>query len=116
MVEELATYLGRTTRQVIESLQFLADDWDTLSIDNDGWEEGYPDPEFLAAWRRHRRVYRYTLRSELVYQLLLQVRSRPNVDPIAEGSILLVDEYQGLRSYDLKTIELLWRKSKAEVL
>ena len=58
-------------------MERLADDWDTLHVDGTGWEEGFPDPQFLGAWRRHRQVYGYTLRRELVYQLLTELRSNP---------------------------------------
>ena len=112
---KLAKYLNRRVPGVIESLALLADDWDTLSIDNDGWEEGFPDPSFLTAWRRHRRIYRYTLRSELVYQLLLQLRAVPEFSPLPADAVLLVDEYQDLNSCDLKTILNLAEAAGAEV-
>jgi DNA helicase II / ATP-dependent DNA helicase PcrA len=115
VVEELSEYLGRSARAITESLHLLADDWDTLSADNDGWEDGYPDPQFLMAWRRHRRIYRYTLRSELVYQLLLLLRSSPSFNPLTKHSVLLIDEYQDLNSCDLKTIALLQDNADAEV-
>jgi DNA helicase-2/ATP-dependent DNA helicase PcrA len=115
IVEELSSHLRRKVPSITESLKLLADDWDTLSIENDGWEEGYADPEFLSTWRRHRRIYRYTLRSELVYQLLLQLRSSPSFAPLRTESVLLVDEYQDLNSCDLKTIALLQETADAEV-
>lgn len=71
-----------TNRQATGALDRLADDWDTLAVDNTGWEEGYADPKFLAAWRQHREVYGYTLRSELVYQLLCELRSNPTSHPV----------------------------------
>jgi DNA helicase-2/ATP-dependent DNA helicase PcrA len=40
-----------------------------LERDNPGWEDLFPDPAFIGAWREHRRMFGYTLRSELVYQL-----------------------------------------------
>jgi DNA helicase II / ATP-dependent DNA helicase PcrA len=115
VIEELAKYLRRRVSQVEESLKLLADDWDTLSVDNDGWEDGFADPEFLSAWRKHRQIYRYTLRSELVYQLLLLLRSSPLFTPLPVDSVLLVDEYQDLNSCDLKTISLLQTRANSEL-
>jgi len=65
VVEELGRMLGRHVGVVRDDLIRLGDDWDTLAADGEGWEEGYPDAAFLGAWRRHREVYGYTLRSEL---------------------------------------------------
>jgi superfamily I DNA/RNA helicase len=115
VLRELAAYLGRTPTEVGESLKALADDWDTLSADDDGWEDGYPDPTLLTAWQRHRRIYRYTLRAELVYQLLNHLRASASFSPIEEGSVLLVDEYQDLNSCDLQTIALMSDNANAEV-
>src|SRR5437879_331068 len=36
--EELATMLGRTVQRVREAILRLADDWDTLTADGQGWE------------------------------------------------------------------------------
>jgi DNA helicase II / ATP-dependent DNA helicase PcrA len=115
VIEELGHMLGRTVREVENALTRLADDWDTLAIDGHGWEDGYPDPTFLGAWRRHREVYGYTLRSELVYQLLSQLRSDPDFVPGSPLQVLLVDEYQDLNSCDLQTIQLIARRNGAEV-
>lgn len=103
VVEELARMLGRrvtgiTNRSHTGALDLLADDWDTLNADQDDWEDGHADPEFLAAWQRHRTVYGYTLRSELVYQLLEEMRADPEFQPSSETQVLLVDEYQDLNS------------------
>ena len=115
VIEELRHMLGRTVREVEDALTRLADDWDTLDVDGQGWEDGYPDPAFLGAWRRHRQVYGYTLRSELVYQLLCQLRSDPDFVPGEPLDVLLVDEYQDLNSCDLQTIQLIASRNDAEV-
>src|SRR4051794_4126491 len=79
VVEESARLLRRRVREISNgrdgALDRLGGDWNTLKIDGSGWEAGYPDAEFLGAWRKHREVYGYTLRSELVYQLLCELRT-----------------------------------------
>lgn len=113
--EEIARLLGSTVRQVRDTLRKLADDWDSLTADGDGWEEGFPDPQFLSVWKRHRAIYRYTLRSELVYQLLQLYRSNPALTPAHAVDVFLVDEYQDLNLCDLTTIRLLADRSEADV-
>ena len=97
------------------TLRILADDWDRLAVDGDGWEHGFPDPQFLSVWRRHRTIYRYTLRSELVYQLLQLYRSDPDLTPAYPVDVFLVDEYQDLNLCDLTAIQLLASRTRAEV-
>ena len=121
VVEELARILHRPVRRISNpyrrdgALDLLGDDWDTLAADGSGWDKGHPDPEFLAAWQRHRQVYGYTLRSELVYQLLCELRSNPEFSPTAQSQVVVVDEYQDLNQCDLRTVRELVSRSEAEV-
>ena len=114
VIEELGRMLARTTLQVEDALARLADDWDTLAADGQGWEDGYADAPFLGAWRRHREVYGYTLRSELVYQMLCELRSNPDFSPATPCEVILVDEYQDLNHCDLTTIRTLATRAGAE--
>lgn len=86
-------------------LNQLSADWQSLTVEEEGWEKKFPDPRFLGAWREHRRVYAYTLRAELVYQLKKALEQRSDFE--LEGSIekLLVDEYQDLNRCDLAVVE-----------
>lgn len=120
VVEELARILKRTVPDISNTngsgaLDLLADDWDTLSADGEGWEAGHPDPQFLSAWRRHREVYGYTLRSELVYQLLTELRSNPDFKPSRESDVILVDEYQDLNRCEIDAVQYLVARSDAEI-
>jgi DNA helicase II / ATP-dependent DNA helicase PcrA len=120
VVEELARILHRTVRAISNgkdgAMDRLEDDWSTLAADGDGWEAGHADPAFLTAWRRHREVYGYTLRSELVYQLLSELRSNPDFSPAAQLEAVLVDEYQDLNRCDLDAIRFIVERSNAEIL
>lgn len=113
--EELARFLGRKVSSIQEILKLLADDWDGLAADGDGWEDGFADPEFLTAWRRHREIYRYTLRAELVYQLLQMYRANPTLRPTHPVQVFLVDEYQDLNLCDLNAIRVLVERSGADI-
>lgn len=115
VIEEIARYLNRTVPQIREVIGRLADDWDSLAVDGEGWEEGFPDPEFLTAWREHRQIYRYTLRSELVYQLLQLFRHDPDFVPSGVTEVLLVDEYQDLNHCDLATVQFICARTEAEI-
>jgi DNA helicase II / ATP-dependent DNA helicase PcrA len=88
-------------KEVATLLNLLSADWERLIPD---WEKRFPNPEFLGAWQEHRKIFGYTLRSELVYQLKLA---------FTEGKLklkdppkyLLVDEYQDLNACDLAVIK-----------
>lgn len=58
--------------------------------------------------------YGYTLRSELVYQLLAELRANPDFD-LGTVSELLVDEYQDLNRCDLDTVALIAERTGAFV-
>lgn len=113
--EELARILATTVRRVQKTLTLLANDWDSLAVDGAGWEEGFSDPRFLTAWRAHRAVYGYTLRSELVYQMLNLYRTNPDLAPAFDLRHLIVDEYQDLNNCDLRAIRYLVERSGAHI-
>ena len=91
-------------KEVVVLFNKLSADWETLTARLDGWENRFPDPQFLGVWQEHRRIYGYTLRSELVYQLKLALEEEGfEFDfPIRH---LLVDEYQDLNPCDLAVIK-----------
>ena len=114
IVEELARLLHRQVREICNgksdgALDRLADDWDTLSADNEGWAEGYPDAEFLMAFERLRTVYGFSLRQELVYRFLCECRENPGFLTEATIAAVLADEYQDLNMCDQLAIEHLVR-------
>ena len=86
-------------------LNDLSADWQSLTADEADWETRFPNPAFLGAWREHRGIYGYTLRSELVYQLKKALEQRGDFE--LEGPIehLLVDEYQDLNRCDLAVVQ-----------
>jgi DNA helicase-2/ATP-dependent DNA helicase PcrA len=82
----------------------LSADWQSLTADEADWERRFPDPRFLGAWREHRRIYGYTLRSELVYQLKKALAQRGDFELEGPLEHFLVDEYQDLNRCDLAVV------------
>jgi DNA helicase-2/ATP-dependent DNA helicase PcrA len=85
----------------------LSADWETLNADKSDWESEYPDPQFLGAWRKHREIYGYMLRSELVYQLKKSMEQNPDFTIEQLYKHILIDEYQDLNKCDLEIIKKL---------
>lgn len=111
---DLADILSIGVRDIDELLKALAADWEKLNADQDGWEQVFPDPAFLGAWRRHRETYGYTLRGELVYQLKRALERNPDFAADAQPRHLLVDEFQDLNPCDLGVVHHL-RERGAEM-
>lgn len=83
----------------------LSADWQSLTADDADWEKRFPNPQFLGAWREHRRIYGYTLRAELVYQLKKALEQRGDFELEGPLAHLLVDEYQDLNRCDLAIVQ-----------
>jgi DNA helicase II / ATP-dependent DNA helicase PcrA len=105
--EELSALTDARVRDVRREFQNLASDWETLNADEDGWERQHPNPRFLGAWRRHREVYGYTLRAELVYALKKALNEDPDFDLERDYRHILTDEYQDLNRCEIAVIERL---------
>lgn len=82
----------------------LSADWQSLTADEEDWERKFPNPSFIGAWREHRGIYGYTLRSELVYQLKKALEQRGDFELEGPLEHLLVDEYQDLNRCDLEVV------------
>lgn len=94
-------------KDVRTKFQQLSADWQTLNAEKDNWETEYPDPQFLSAWRKHREIYGYMLRSELVYQLKKSIEQNPDFTLEQSYKHILIDEYQDLNRCDLEVIKML---------
>jgi DNA helicase-2/ATP-dependent DNA helicase PcrA len=105
--EEIAALTSLRVRQVQREFQNLASDWETLEAEEDNWEHQHPNPAFLGAWRRHREVYGYTLRAELVYALKKALDEDPDLELEPEFEHVLADEYQDLNRCELAVLERL---------
>jgi DNA helicase-2/ATP-dependent DNA helicase PcrA len=104
ILEDLKRILNYKVKTVRERFHSLSADWQTLIADGEDWEDRFIDPRFLGAWRKHREVFGYTLRSELVYQLKKSLEQTEDFLFESEYTYLLVDEYQDLNRCDLAII------------
>lgn len=105
--EDLKNLLGRDLDAVEDALNRLSADWETLNAETNDWEQTFPDPEFLGAWREHRQIYGYTLRAELVFRLKRALGEHPEFSLEGASAHVLVDEYQDLNRCDLAVIKAL---------
>lgn len=94
-------------KSVQKELQNLASDWQTLAADEDEWENVHPNPKFLGAWRRHREIYGYTLRAELVYSLKRALENDSDYPLERDFAHVVVDEYQDLNKCEIDVVRRL---------
>lgn len=105
ILEDLKNLLSlRRIDDASELFNQLSADWQTLNADESSWNERFPNPAFLGAWREHRERYGYTLRSELVYQLKRALEQSSDFSLEGPPRYLIVDEYQDLNRCDLAII------------
>ncbi len=94
VVKDLKTLMGVNAKQVKAELQLLSAAWeknyspDQLQLDFES-----RNPTFLAHWTRHRRVFGYTLRAEMVYQVKEALESDASFRLESDFEHLIVDEY-----------------------
>lgn len=103
VLEDLKGLIDANADTVRDRLADLSADWDTLGIEGDPALRK-ADPRFVGAWQEHRRIYAYTLRAELVYQLKHALEQRADLELVPPTEHLLVDEYQDLNACDLAVI------------
>ena len=109
--EDLKTMLNlERVSQANDLLNELSSDWQSLDADESEWEQKFPNAAFLGAWRDHRDLYGYTLRSELVYQLKKALEQRHDFKLESPINHLLVDEYQDLNRCDLAVVQFIESK------
>jgi len=96
--------------EVQKLINQLSTDWETLRVDEIGWEQQFPNPAFLGAWRGHKEQYGETLIAELVYQLKKQLNQNRDFQLDKEYKHILIDEYQDLNACDLAVVNELAKR------
>jgi DNA helicase-2/ATP-dependent DNA helicase PcrA len=96
--------------EVERFFNMLSANWEMLNADRTGWETNFESPEFIGAWNRHRKIFGYILRSELVYQFKNLLIQEPDANIDGPIDYLIVDEYQDLNKCDLLVVSKLIEK------
>lgn len=106
IIKDLNLLLRETENESANKLlKQLEQDWQSFDEDDLELEQRFPNSEFLGAWGEHRKIYGYTLLSELVYQLKKVCEQRRDIKIAENIKYLLVDEYQDLNKCDLDVIK-----------
>lgn len=108
IAEDIKALTKSDVRTTEKRFQKLSADWETLNAEGDGWEAGFPEPEFLGAWREHRRIFGYVLPAELVYTLkrvLDELGTSFELERPTDH--MLLDEYQDFNRCDLAVVRAL---------
>lgn len=111
--EHLKTILPGISHAIdkIEALfNQLSSDWETLRIELEENQHICRDGHFIGAWKEHREMFGYTMRSELIYQLKRALQISPDFALESQFKEILVDEYQDLNACDLTVIEELSKR------
>ena len=99
----LAKRTGLTVPRIRKLEREMASNWEHLSEKLDPDISPQERNAFLGAWHEDRRLFGYTLLSELPFALLNAVRQHDDLVGI-DYDILVVDEYQDLNACDLQLI------------
>ena len=102
IVPDLQRLLEKPKTKVVADLNAMSADWDTLAD-----AELNVDARFIAAWRRVRDVYGFTLRAEMVYRLKRAMEQHDKFEVEGQFGHVIVDEFQDLNACDLAVIHSL---------
>jgi len=102
IIPDLQRLLKKDKKGVRAELDSMSADWDTLSD-----AELNVDAQFIAAWRRIRNVYGFTLRTEMVYRLKRAMEQHDRFEVEGQFEHVIVDEFQDLNACDLAVISSL---------
>lgn len=97
---------GFSLRAIDLLFRELAANWESLQPSENPNILPEVRARFLAAWQSHRRIYGYTILSELPYALNRALENHDNLEGL-DYDCLIVDEYQDLNACDLNVLRLL---------
>jgi len=103
------TLARRTTvhlRALDVLLREMEANWQSLRLVDDRRIEAATRARFLGAWDEHRRVYGYTMLSELPNLLRQALENHEHLRGV-DFDLLIVDEYQDLNACDLQVLRLI---------
>ena len=88
----------------------LSTDWETLKIEQDEEKRICCDAKFIGAWENHRKIFGYTLRAELMYQLKRALNQNLDFELESDFKYVLIDEYQDLNACDMALVKELEKR------
>jgi DNA helicase-2/ATP-dependent DNA helicase PcrA len=103
VLPSLARRMNIGVKQLRALFRELQANWESLIPEDDPNISEELRARFLGAWHEHRRVYGYTLLSELPYLLRQALIDHPDLVGL-DYDLLLVDEYQDLNPCDLEVL------------
>jgi DNA helicase-2/ATP-dependent DNA helicase PcrA len=82
----------------------MASNWESLEEFEDPNRPADIRNRFAGAWEQHRRIFGYSLLSELPFRLLRALEDHQDLD-LGQWEFLVVDEYQDLNQCDLSVLK-----------
>ncbi len=93
--------------KLIDKLKIeMSSSWESLANVKDEEISANLRARFNGMWEEHRRIFGYTLLSELPYRLRAALEANPDLD-VGHLDLLVVDEYQDLNACDLECLKIL---------
>jgi DNA helicase-2/ATP-dependent DNA helicase PcrA len=107
----LANLIDSTLRLVDRACAEMASNWESL--------EEFEDPNlpedvrnrFAGTWEQHRRIFGYSLLSELPFRLLRALEDHADLE-LGTWDVLVVDEYQDLNQCDLSVLKQITHRGR----
>ncbi|HLG66560.1 MAG TPA: ATP-dependent helicase [Acidimicrobiales bacterium] len=90
----------------------MASNWESLEENEDPNLPEDVRNRFAGAWEQHRRVFGYSLLSELPFRLLRALEDHEALD-LGQWEFLVVDEYQDLNQCDLSVLKQITYRGRA---
>ena len=85
----------------------LSADWESGIADGIDTQRKCRDPKFIGAWTSHRKIFGYTMRAELVYQLKIALEQVKGFELESQYKYVMIDEFQDLNPCDLAIVKQL---------
>ncbi len=99
----IAKRSGLRVRRIPKLVREMSSNWEHLDVKLDPEISQQERDAFLGAWNEDRRLFGYTLLSELPFALLNALKQHDDLVGI-DYNILVVDEYQDLNACDLQVL------------
>ena len=104
--KDIAKRLSTTPKLVDNLKNEMAAEWESLVPGHDPKIPSATRSRFMGLWEEHRRLYGYTLLSELPFRLKTALEGNPDLE-LGNLELVAVDEYQDLNACDLACFKFL---------